>query len=478
MNHFRPASKHFFRFLLLALLGAIWLHGASPDKRITIYSPTTTYTLNLVEHSGRDYVGLLEILEPLGRVSAKTERQRWKLRFNNIDAQFTNHNNQARIGRRDLDLTAPFLLQNDRGLVPVDALATLLPGFLGTPVTFHSIARRLFIQQNGTSYSAELSSTNPSRVAFNFSAPVNPRVATEPGKVTLLFPRDPVVASGPATLNFKDKTITAATFQESNGAAEITVAGTVPLMASFSNNGRTITIAPAPSATAAPPAASTPAPGVQAATSPPAPPAPTPVSPAPVRRYLVALDASHGGDERGAALADNLPEKDVTLALARRIRGQLENRGISTLMLRDGDATLSADQRASSANSAHVSVYLAIHAGTDGIGVRICTAALASQTDTRGPFLSWNTAQAAYISASQAVANNLEAQLSRSLPARLLSAPLRPLNNVIAPAVAIEIAPRQPGNVADLNAPDYQQSIAAALATAIANARDGAGGAH
>jgi N-acetylmuramoyl-L-alanine amidase len=217
---------------------------------------------------------------------------------------------------------------------------------------------------------------------------------------------------------------------------------------------------------------------VQAATSPPAPPAPTPVSPAPVRRYLVALDASHGGDERGAALADNLPEKDVTLALARRIRGQLENRGISTLMLRDGDATLSADQRASSANSAHVSVYLAIHAGTDGIGVRICTAALASQTDTRGPFLSWNTAQAAYISASQAVANNLEAQLSRSLPARLLSAPLRPLNNVIAPAVAIEIAPRQPGNVADLNAPDYQQSIAAALATAIANARDGAGGGH
>jgi hypothetical protein len=76
------------------------------------------------------------------------------------------------------------------------------------------------------------------------------------------------------------------------------------------------------------------------------------------------------------------------------------------------------------------------------------------------------------------MANNLEAQLSRSLPTRLLSAPLRPLNSVIAPAVAIEIAPRQPGNVADLNAPDYQQSIAAALATAIANARDGAGGAH
>jgi hypothetical protein len=52
-----------------------------------------------------------------------------------------------------------------------------------------------------------------------------------------------------------------------------------------------------------------------------------------------------------------------------------------------------------------------------------------------------------------------------------VSAPLRPLNNVTAAAVAIEVAP--PGtDVMDLTLPAYQQNVASAVATAIANNRD------
>ncbi|MGC2197356.1 MAG: hypothetical protein WA628_21965, partial [Terriglobales bacterium] len=54
---------------------------------------------------------------------------------------------------------------------------------------------------------------------------------------------------------------------------------------------------------------------------------------------------------------------------------------------------------------------------------------------------------------------------------RTLAAPMRPLNNVIAAAIAVEVAP--PGtDVMDLNLPAYQQNVVSAVATGIAAVRD------
>jgi N-acetylmuramoyl-L-alanine amidase len=57
------------------------------------------------------------------------------------------------------------------------------------------------------------------------------------------------------------------------------------------------------------------------------------------------------------------------------------------------------------------------------------------------------------------------------LTARTSAAPLRPLNSVTIPAVAVEIAPTD-GNAEELASPEYQQKVAAALATGIAALRD------
>ena len=108
--------------------------------------------------------------------------------------------------------------------------------------------------------------------------------------------------------------------------------------------------------------------------SPPSQPASAvPASPAP-RRYFAVVDPSHGGDERGAAITDSIAEKDITLAVGRRLRQELEARGLPTLLLRDGDATLSLDQRASLTNSAHAAIYISLHAASQGSGVRVYTA--------------------------------------------------------------------------------------------------------
>jgi N-acetylmuramoyl-L-alanine amidase len=466
--------------VILILLSAIILSGAGPEKHLSVYSVAANYALPLVQRDGRDYVGLLEVLEPLGRVSARADGTRWRLKYYREEDDFQVGKTRARIQGRDVDMPAKFLLENNRGLVSVSSLSSLLPKILGGPVALHEDSGRLFIGSVATHFTASLAGDNPPRLVFNFTAPVNPTVATEPGTLRMTFSHEPVVAPASPTLTFGSKAIPSASYSEGNGTAVVTVHSSVPVMASFSNDGRTITIAQtSPAAAAAnatslaPPAS---APGTSAAT--PQQPS-TPAGPAPQvwRRYFAVVDASHGGDDHGETLNSSLLEKDVTVALARGLRQELESRGITTLVLRDSDANLSLDQRAIFTNADHAAIYIALHAASNGHGVRIYTALLPYSEDDRGPFRSWTSAQHSALALSQSAAAAVAAEFQkRQIPVRTLAAPLRPLNNVSGAAIAVEVAP-QGGDPSQLTAPDYQQLVTSAVATAIANAHNQLGAA-
>jgi N-acetylmuramoyl-L-alanine amidase len=460
--------------------------GAAPEKHLSVYSTAANYSLPIVQRQGHEYIGLLELLDPLGTVSAKVDPPRWHIHYNNILGEFTVGKTHARVQGRDSDLSGKFLLENGRGLVPVAALGSLLPRFLGGPATLHQESGRLFIGNIATHFTASVSPDDPSHLVFHFTAPVNPSVAAEPGKLRMTFRHEPVTAPASPTLTFGSKTIPEATYSEINGAAQITVTTTVPLLASFSTDGRTITLAPPKSQTpAAAPGASVPAatePAVTStgatatATTATAPPPESPVVQPPgarpstsvSRRYFAVVDASHGGNDRGEALSATLAEKDLTVAFARRLRQELENRGIPTLVLRDSDANLSLDDRAYYANTTHAAIYVALHAASNGHGVRLYTALLPyGGADDRGPFRSWSTAQSSSIALSQAAAASVAAELKRQQVAvRTLTAPLRPLNNIVAAAIAVEVAPTA-SDISQLTSPDYQQLVAVAVANGI-----------
>lgn len=487
-SHFRSArvplvvGAMFVTACALIVLYSTVLRGAPPGKHLSVYSVAANYALPVMQREGRDYVGLLEVLEPLGKVSAKLDNRGWRLRYNNVEAEFQVGKTRGKVQGRDVDLGGKLLLENNRGLVPITCLASLLPRFLGGPATLHEESERLFIGSVATHFTASLSGDNPPRLVFHFTAPVNPSVSTEPGALRMTFSREPLVAPASPTLTFGSKAISSANYTEGNGAALITVNASIPVIASFSSDGRTVTISPtASSATAAAQAPPAPVPGTPPpAAQQPAPAAPVP-PPAPVpvaRRYFAVVDASHGGDDHGETLSLTLFEKDVTVAFARSLRQELESRGISTLVLRDSDANLSVDQRAVFANADHAAIYIALHAASSGHGVRIYTALLPFASEDRGFFRAWTTAQHAAFPVSQSAANAVAAEMQRrQIPVRTLIAPLRPLNNIIGPAIAVEVAP-QGSDSSQLTAPDYQQLVTSAVATAIAATRDQLGSAQ
>src|ERR1017187_1043579 len=86
-----PSSRWKVRYWVLGT--AYWvllLLSAAPsaeEKHISVYSPVAIYTLPVLERAGQEYVGLLELLEPLGRVSSQTDGRRWNLRYNAVDAE-------------------------------------------------------------------------------------------------------------------------------------------------------------------------------------------------------------------------------------------------------------------------------------------------------------------------------------------------------------------------------------------------------
>src|SRR6266568_8966917 len=92
-----PWSKAVIAACGLMLACAIVLSGAAPEKHLSVYSVAANYSLPLVQREGHEYVGLLELLEPLGKVSAKSDGTRWRLHYNNVEGDFQAGQTHARI---------------------------------------------------------------------------------------------------------------------------------------------------------------------------------------------------------------------------------------------------------------------------------------------------------------------------------------------------------------------------------------------
>ena len=134
-----------------------------------------------------------------------------------------------------------------------------------------------------------------------------------------------------------------------------------PLMA-LAQQGETKLTASEP--TAASTVAETPAkPVVEQASEPIAKPAPLAQTEFSNRVLLIAVDAGHGGEDPGARGRRGTHEKDVTLAIARRLKAQIDDTpGMRAILIRDGDYFIPLGGRVEKARKAHADLFVSIHA--------------------------------------------------------------------------------------------------------------------
>ncbi len=190
---------------------------------------------------------------------------------------------------------------------------------------------------------------------------------------------------------------------------------------------------------------------------------------APQARFVVVLDAAHGGDESGSRLADGQFEKTFTLALTMRLRSLLGARGIQVVTTRESDAAVEPVKRAEIANHAAAQACLSLHGSESGSGVHLFVSSLAPTQPVRFP--AWKTAQGAFVARSLKLAGVLNsALLQAGISTTLARTTLPMIDSMTCPAVAVEIAPERSAlheTTAGLGDPDYQARVAAALAAAL-----------
>jgi N-acetylmuramoyl-L-alanine amidase len=235
---------------------------------------------------------------------------------------------------------------------------------------------------------------------------------------------------------------------------------------------------------------------------PPAAPAPPPVRPesAPASEAIrtIVIDPGHGGDEVGARGPGGTLEKDVSLAIARRLRDEIENAlGIQVFLTRNQDAEMDLDARTAIANNYKADLFVSIHAnavrarGARGSEVYFLSyqasdeesrriaqmegAALPVAPGSDVAVILWDMAQAEHLEESSALATRIQealAGVTGSASRGVKQAPFRVLVGATMPAVLVEVAfISNPEEERLLKSASYQAKIARALMRGIARYR-------
>ena len=83
------------------------------------------------------------------------------------------------------------------------------------------------------------------------------------------------------------------------------------------------------------------------------------------RKYVVVIDAGHGGKDPGCIGRGGTREKDVVLSVAKKLKSKLDANGFKTYMTRSDDRYLKLAERASIAEKKKADLFISLHANAN-----------------------------------------------------------------------------------------------------------------
>jgi N-acetylmuramoyl-L-alanine amidase len=404
----------------------------------------------------------------------------------------------ASVGGRLISLPAPPVREGRAWLVPVDFVPRALAPVLGSRVELRKPSRLIVIGEiRAPRVAGRIEALGAAaRLTFDVS-PATPHTVTQDGqRLVVRFEADTLDAVLPATT--APELIQGVRLGE--GPASVTI-DLGPRFASFRTSdlpgergaGR-IVVDVLGQTTEAPPGGS----------AGPAQPQELPplidLAPTGGLRTVV-VDAGHGGSEQGVKGPEGTLEKNITLAVARRLKAALETRlGVRVILTRDGDSTVGLDERAALANNNKADLFVSLHANASmrpaPSGAEVFYLSLddygdAAQRAAHGEseslpifgggtrdieLIPWEMAQARYIQESAALAQAVEASLRERVPVSprsIQQAPLRVLVGANMPAVLVEMGfLSNAEQEKQLRSDGFQNNVVQALVESITRFRD------
>lgn len=83
------------------------------------------------------------------------------------------------------------------------------------------------------------------------------------------------------------------------------------------------------------------------------------------RKYIIVIDAGHGGKDPGCIGKGGTREKDIVLSVAKKLKNKLDSAGFKTYLTRSDDTYLKLAERASIAEQRKADLFISLHANAN-----------------------------------------------------------------------------------------------------------------
>jgi N-acetylmuramoyl-L-alanine amidase len=481
---------------LAAALAALWpspvLEGQG--AALTLVSREGRRSIPIVRNGNEDMLALddlagvfsLTVREEVGAVTVSYRGQTIIL---------TPNQSLASVAGSLLSLSAPLTRAGNRWLVPLDFLSRALASIYDTPLDLHRPSRLLVVgdlRVPRVVVRYEPAQDGGARVIFDATPRVESTVVQGDGRLLVRFDADLVDAAIPA---IQPQGVVQAVAPVDGTTLAVQLGGGFTGFRSTSQTSGTT--ARLIVDLVADRSAATTASGAGPPASPPPLPLPSLTRPDTIR--TVVIDPGHGGDDRGVVGPNGATEKDITLAVARRLETTLEGRlGMRVLLTRTEDRIVPIDQRTALANNNKADLFISLHANGSFrpslAGATIFYAAFERDDAEAGTVLGggelpavgggtrsldlvlWDLAQVRHVDRSAAFAGVLQQQFRNRVPLSdrpIQSSPLRVLESANMPAVVVELGYlSNPEDARRLGNADAQGTIAQTMFEAVQRFRD------
>ena len=337
------------------------LAGQQAGSPLTLLSREGRRTLPVAVVGGREFVALDDLAGAF-QLTVAQDTGAVTVSYRNRNIVLTPGQTLASVASKLVSLPAPLTRSGDRWLVPLEFINNALAPIYDTRLDLRRQSRLVVIGDLRVPRVTVAVENSPTATRFTIDATpaAGNAISQETGRLIIRFEADAL-----------DVTLPPGTAQGLVQAVRLADATSIgidlgPRYSSFRASNQTtgntarlvLDVLAAAVETANPPA-----------TAPPTPPSEPPPSELPVFGQqvsairTVAIDPGHGGDDVGAKGEGGTVEKDLTLAVARRVKSLVEARmGVRVLITREDDRSIPLNERIALANNNKADVFISLHA--------------------------------------------------------------------------------------------------------------------